>query len=47
MVELTLVKAKEISILRIFNAMEVRVILKSVHSVILKIMTVTIQKMLG
>ena len=46
MVELILVRAKVISILRMFNAMEVRVILKSVHSVILEIMTVTIQKML-
>ena len=46
MVEHTLVRAKEIFILRMFNVMGVRVILKSVYSVILEIMTVTIQKML-
>ena len=46
MVELILVKVREISILRMFNAMEMRVILKSVHPVMLEIMTVVIQKML-
>ena len=46
MVELTLVKVREISILRMFNAMEMRVILKSVHPVMLEIMTVAIQRML-
>ena len=47
MVELILVKVMEISILRMFNAMEMRVTLKSVHPVMLEIMTVTIQRMLG
>ena len=46
MVELILVKVREISILRMFNAMEMRVILKSVHPVMLEIMTVAIQRML-
>ena len=36
-----------ISILTMFNAIEVRVILKSVHPVMLDIMTVAIQRMLG
>ena len=46
MVELILVKVREISILKMFNAMEMRVILKSVHPVMLEIMTVAIQRML-
>ena len=46
MVELILVKVREISILRMFSAMEMRIILKSVHPVMLEIMTVAIQRML-